>query len=425
MVINYQYSHNGSSRNLTLPRSASAGTGPFAPKWGPFGPFVCSRYRLGMETAVPPDRLTELLDTAAQVSEKGELRGLLESIVDIAMGLTGAKYGALGVLGSHGFLVEFVYRGIDSETASRIGHLPMGIGVLGSISRGKVIRSDHVQAHPESAGFPTNHPRMDSFLGVPLRTKDEVFGHIYLTEKSGGFTDSDQQTIETLALIASSAVSNFRIHRRLREAAVAEDRARIARDVHDDIIQDLFAVGLALQSLADTVKDPEIREVVGTQVSRVDGCITSLRQFIFDLRRPAELQRDLKQEISELVEELSEPYDATLNVAVDPLLNCLSNDYADAVLHIIKEATSNALRHSGSPRVDVRVTGSDDRLAVSVIDEGGGFDPEGDYAGLGLANLRQRAAEVGGTLEIDSGPTGTTVTLIIPITDPQCGESAG
>jgi signal transduction histidine kinase len=368
-----------------------------------------------MESTAQRDRFTELLDAAAQVSEQEELHGLLESLVEIAMGLTGARYGALGVVGSHGFLVDFIHRGMAPEAAEEIGHLPLGLGVLGTITRGESVRTNDVSAHPDSSGWPDRHPEMSSFLGVPLRTRSEVFGNIYLADKDGGFTGEDQRTIETLSIIAGSAVANVRIHRRLREAAVAEERARIARDVHDDIIQDLFAVGLSLQSLADSLEETATRDVVRTQVERVDECITSLRQFIFNLRQPSSHTRDLEIEIAELVEELAEPYSADIEVAVDAMADAFSNDVADAVLHIIKEATSNALRHSGSPVVRVLVTGGFNNLSVSVIDHGRGFDASKSYAGMGLANLQQRATDVGGELAIKSSSNGTTVTLVLPI----------
>jgi len=369
-----------------------------------------------MESTAQRDRFAALLDAATQVSEQGELHGLLESLVDIAIGLTGARYGALGVVGSHGFLVDFIHRGVDPEDAVGIGHLPLGLGVLGSITRGETVRLDEISSHPDSTGMPEGHPEMSHFLGVPLRTRNEVFGSIYLADKPGGFTAEDQGTIETLSLIAGSAVANVRIQERLRDTAVAEDRARIARDVHDDIIQDLFAVGLSLQGLADSLPVATDREVVRTQVQRVDDCITSLRQFIFNLRQPATHTRHLELEITELVEELAEPYSADVEVAVDAMAEGFSNDIADAVLHIIKEATSNALRHSDSPLVRVLVTGGFNNLSVSVIDHGSGFDAGRDHAGMGLANLQQRALAVGGELAVKSGGNGTTVTLVLPLT---------
>lgn len=372
-------------------------------------------YRCCMSSTAATVRFAALLDAAAQVSEHEELHGLLESVVDIAMGLTGARYGALGVVGSHGFLVDFIHKGMAKDRVDEIGHLPLGLGVLGIISRGESIRVDNIADHPEAAGMPGSHPDMKSFLGVPLRTRDELFGNIYLTEKPGGFTAEDQATIETLSLIAGAAVANVRIHRRLREAAVAEDRSRIARDVHDDIIQDLFAVGLSLQGLADSIDDEDAKGIVRTQVGRVDDCITSLRQFIFNLRQPTAEVRDLEMEVVELVEELAEPYSADVEVSVDTMADDFSNDVTDAILHIIKEATSNALRHSDSPVVRVLVTGGFNNLSVSIIDLGSGFDANSQHVGMGLANLQQRADEVGGVLAITSSSNGTTVSLVLPL----------
>ncbi|MDJ0663884.1 MAG: GAF domain-containing sensor histidine kinase [Acidimicrobiia bacterium] len=368
-----------------------------------------------MESTAQSERFAELLDAAAQVSEQGELRGLLESLVDIAVGLTGARFGALGTVGSHGFLVDFIHRGMDSAAVAAVDHLPLGLGVLGAVTQGEVVRIDDISNHSSAHGFPEGHPPMSSFLGVPLRTRHEVFGNLYLTDKPGGFTDEDQATVETLALIAGSAVANARIQRRLREVAVAEDRARIARDVHDDIIQDLFAVGLALQGLADSIDDPGTANTVRTQVERVDDCITSLRQFIFNLRQPASHTRDLEIEVNELIEELAEPYSSDIEVSVDALADGFSNEVADAVLHIIKEATSNALRHSDSPIVRILVTGGFNSLSISVVDHGSGFDANREYPGMGLPNLRQRARDVGGDLTVKSSGSGTTVTLVLPL----------
>jgi signal transduction histidine kinase len=154
---------------------------------------------------------------------------------------------------------------------------------------------------------------------------------------------------------------------------------------------------------------------VRTQVERVDGCITSLRQFIFNLREPTSHTRDLEIEVTELVEELAEPYSADVEVSVDLIADQLSNDLTDAVLHIIKEATSNALRHSDSPVVRVLVTGGFNNLSISIIDHGSGFDANSPHDGMGLANLQQRAAEVGGELAVKSSSNGTTVSLVLPL----------
>lgn len=362
------------------------------------------------------DMLTTLFGAAVQVSEEGELRSVLRSIVISAMEVTGAEYGALGVVGPDGYLVEFVHEGMDHDTVEGIGHQPVGLGLLGTITRTAAsVRTDNISDHPDSAGFPDGHPPMNSFLGVPVRTGDTVFGNLYLTEKPGGFTAADERAIEALAMISGLAVANARIHQRLRNAAVAEDRARIARDVHDDTIQDLFAIGLSLQARAELTKEEQTAAAIRTEVKRIDECITSLRRLILDLRH-LEPTRILPAEVDELVEELAEAHGVHARVLVDGVFDAVPMTVAESVLHIVKEATSNALRHSGSEWVEVVLFGADDSIAISVNDAGKGFDPGGHFGGLGLTNLRSRAARAGGKLEILSGEgRGTTLRALIPI----------
>ena len=127
---------------------------------------------------------------------------------------------------------------------------------------------------------------MTTFLGVPVRAGDSVFGNLYLTEKAGGFTQDDEQLVEALAAIAGSAIASLRLQQKLRRLAVVEDRERIARDLHDAIIQDLFAVGLVLQGLASRMDEPHDRHDMEEAVERLDSAITELRRFIFDLKPP-------------------------------------------------------------------------------------------------------------------------------------------
>jgi signal transduction histidine kinase len=237
-----------------------------------------------------PERIAGLVEGAASVARQVDLSSLLRSTVEIAMELTGARYGALGVLGDHGGLADFIHVGMSDDTATAIGSPPSGDGVLGTIATtGKTIRLDHIEEHADSVGFPHHHPPMQSFLGVPVRIGDQVFGNLYLTDKDGGFTEDDEILVEFLAITAGSAVSTLGLQERLRRAALLEDRERIARDLHDSIIQDLFAVGLGLQSASSkvTTKPDDVRMRLDEAVERLDETIGALRRFIFDLRPPA------------------------------------------------------------------------------------------------------------------------------------------
>ena len=361
--------------------------------------------------------MAALVSGAAAVTATGDLSELLAATAETARETTGAKYAAIGVIGEHGTLVEFIHAGIPVELAEAIGPLPTGRGVLGTlIIEAKTIRLDRIQDHPDSVGFPPHHPPMTAFLGVPVRAGDRVFGNLYLTEKAGGFTDDDEQLVEALAAIAGSAVANLRLQQKLRRLAVVEDRERIARDLHDAIIQDLFAVGLVLQGIASRMEEACDRHDVEEAVERLDAAITELRRFIFELKPPVWHDRDLGTELARLVQQLAEPYGVQARVQVSPDLGRIPNDIMDVASQIVREATSNALRHSGSPTIEIAADSGGGFLILTVSDKGKGFDPSVVASGLGLSSLRSRAEKAGGDTALHSRlGRGTTVRVILPI----------
>jgi signal transduction histidine kinase len=358
-----------------------------------------------------------LVSGAAAVTATGDLSELLAATAETAREITGAKYAALGVIGEHGTLVEFIHVGIPDELAEAIGPLPTGRGVLGTlIIEAKTIRLDRIQDHPDSSGFPPNHPPMAAFLGVPVRAGTRIFGNLYLTEKAGGFTEEDEQMVEAFAAIAGSAVASVRLQQKLRRLAVVEDRERIARDLHDAIIQDLFAVGLTLQGLASRIEDDRDRHHLEEAVERLDSAITELRRFIFDLKPPIWHDRDLGTELTRLVQQLAEPYGVQAQVEVSPDVGPVPNDVIDVASQIVREASSNALRHSGSPTLEIAAHRAAGFLILTIIDRGKGFDPAAVEPGLGLASLRNRAEKAGGDSTLYSRlGRGTTVRILLPI----------
>ena len=366
---------------------------------------------------VEANQLTRLLEGAAAVAGQTDLTSVLSTTVRTAMELTGAPYGALGVLDDDGGLQEFIHLGLDEEAVGRIGAPPRGRGLLGSISHdGSTVRVEHIVDHPDFSGFPDEHPEMDSFLGVPVKLGSEIFGNLYLTHKEGGFTAADEEAVEGLAIVAGAAVNTARLQRRLRRLAVVEDRERIARDLHDAIIQDLFAVGLSLQAQSQKVVVPEVAEVIADTVERLDEAIAALRRFIFDLQPPVWTHRDLRTETAQLVGQLSAPYDVATEVVFDGELDVLDAATVDDVLQLVSEATSNSLRHADSDLVRVEVRRDRDELLVIVADEGRGFDPDTATGGMGLENIRRRAERAGGEATIVSTPgSGTTVRIRFPI----------
>ena len=368
-----------------------------------------------------PERFSSLIKGAATVTATSDLTDLLLATAETARDTTGARYAALGVIGDHATLVEFLHVGLEPGTAEKIGHLPVGKGVLGTlIHSANTIRLDRLQDHPDSTGFPPNHPPMETFLGVPVQVGERVFGNLYLTEKPGGFSEEDEDVVEALAVIAGSAVANSRIQRRLRQLALVDDRERIARELHDAIIQDIFAVGLLLQAFALRLEDDRERREIEGAIARLDDAITSMRRFIFDLRRPVDPGRNLLAELTRIVRQLAHPYGVEVGVTVAedvadqsiPLPERLIDDASQ----LVREATSNALRHSGSSDVEVRVDRGPESLVIIVTDAGHGFEPATFAEGMGLQNLRSRAEKAGGQATIGSRPgEGTTVRAVLPI----------
>ncbi len=362
--------------------------------------------------------LAGLVEAAASVAGQTGLRQVLETTVATARELTGATYGALGVLGEHGQVVDFIHAGIPAEQAFRIGRLPEGRGVLGVITRaGKTIRLDDISRHPDSVGFPDHHPPMHAFLGVPVRVGDRVFGNLYLTEKREGFTEADEVVVESLAIIAGSAVATARLHERLRRVALVEDRERIARELHDSVIQEIFAVGLSLQVAASHVENRpgEVRQRILEAVDQLDSSITALRRYIFDIRREA-TPADLTTRLLDLAGQLARPAGVDVHPIITGDTSRLSPRVADAAFGFAQEAISNAVRHSGAPVVHVTITVGTSELLVEVRDGGAGFDPATVIRGMGLDNLETRVAELGGHLEIVSAPErGAIVRALLPL----------
>ncbi len=369
------------------------------------------------ENGARATRLGELVRAAAAVASQTDLEELLGATVEAAMELTGATFGALGVIGEHRNLLQFVYRGIDDETADLIGLMPQGRGVLGLISReGTSLRLDNVAEHPDAVGFPEHHPVMDTFLGVPVRAGERLFGNLYLANKPGGFGEVDQVLVEALAEIAGSAVLSIRLQQRLRRLAVVEDRERIARDIHDAIIQELFAMGLELQATRLRTDDPDLRATLRSHAERLDRVIQSLRELIFELRRPPAEQRDLRAEIDDLITRLTAARDAQVDVTYNGVFVGMTPSTVDDVIQLVREALSNALRHSGAETVSVEVTASSEAIDIEVADDGRGFDLSTEEPGLGLSSMGARTDRVGGTLRIATAPgEGTVVTMRVPV----------
>jgi signal transduction histidine kinase len=357
------------------------------------------------------DELRRLLDAVLAVGSQLELPVVLEQIVESARHLVGAAYGAVGVLDEKRTgLSEFVTSGIDEAMKARIGHLPEGHGLLGVlIVDPRPIRLDDMSAHPDTFGFPPNHPPMKSFLGVPVRVRDEVFGNLYLTDKHGGvpFDETDEQLAVALAAAAGVAIENARLHARVRELTIAEDRERIARDLHDTVIQRLFATGLVLQAVAGRVADrPEVAARIDAAVEDLDATVREVRSVIFELERARLPGRSLRAEALTQASEAAGPLGFDPVVRFDgPVDSAVPSAVAEHALAALREALSNAARHAGASRVEVDLVARDG-LLVRVRDDGAGPGPGHREGGKGLSNLARRARDLGGTCTLDARPEG-------------------
>ncbi|MFZ0834858.1 MAG: GAF domain-containing sensor histidine kinase [Mycobacterium sp.] len=521
------------------------------------------------------DRLDGLVEAMLVVTSGLELDDTLRTIVHTAIELVDAKYGALGVRGHGHELVEFIYEGIDEEARASIGRLPEGRGVLGVlIDDPQPIRLTDIVEHPDSVGFPPNHPPMHTFLGVPVCIRDEVYGNLYLTEKADGqpFTEDDEVLVLALAAAAGIAIDNARLYqqararqswieatrdiatellsgtepagvfsliadqalqlsaatatfvavpvdselpaadvdellvvetagdteitasqtipvadtvvgevftrraprrlesteiglggvdtngpalvlplrttdtvggvlvalrhkgeqqfdreqldmlaafadqaalawqlattqRHLRELDILSDRDRIARDLHDHVIQRLFAVGLSLQGTIPRARSPEVQQRLSNCVDDLQAVIQEIRTAIFDLHGASAGVTRLRQRLDEAVSQFATSEVRTTVQFVGPLsvVDAVLADHAEAV---VREAVSNAVRHGEATSLHVSVV-VEDNLRIEVVDNGIGM-PE-DVTGSGLTNLAVRARDVGGEFAVAANPGGGTV----------------
>lgn len=369
-----------------------------------------------MAGQIPTERVRSLAGAMASLVGAVDLESLLRRVVESACDATGAPYGALGVIGPHKTLVEFVHRGIDPGTVQKIGRLPEGRGVLGTLIReGKTVLLDDLAHHPDSVGFPDFHPKMSSFLGVPIGTVEGPFGNLYLADKDGGFDEDDVVVVEALAAVAAAAVETTRLRRRLENVAVNEDRQRIGRDLHDSIIQDLFGTGLQLQGLATGASDETIRVGLDEASERIDETIEDLRGIVANLSS-VETEMSFGDVLRRQLVRLSGPYGIPVRVSVVPPELGLDTEVVESINPIIAEAVSNALRHSGADSVQVHVEQLGKRLLISVADQGSGFIFDDVTRGMGLGNLESRAVALGGETTIRSVPrVGTVVEIDLPL----------
>ena len=370
-----------------------------------------------MAEVAGPRSLRQLLDAVLTIGSDLDLPSMLERIVQSAVELVDATYGALGVLDDTGTrLAQFITVGIDAETHATIGNLPEGHGILGLlIVDAKPLRLPDLTEHPDSYGFPPNHPPMRSFLGVPIRLRNEVFGNLYLTDKHSGevFTDVDEELVIGLAAAAGVAIDNARLHAKLHELGLVEDRERIARDLHDTVIQRLFATGMSLQGSVRLVQsDPSTAVArIEAAVDDLDVTVKHIRTAIFGLEQ-ARVDDDygLRNRVLSLVRDASRALGFEPRVLLDgPVDTGVGPRVGSELVATLREALSNVARHARASKVEVEVVVVDGEVCLRVIDDGIGPPDDAAPRGKGLANMAARARNLGGDLELRPGEVAGTV----------------
>jgi signal transduction histidine kinase len=355
-----------------------------------------------------------VLAVASQLS----VRDVLQVIVRSARSLAGARYAALGVPGEGGTFAEFVVAGLTAREQAAIGPLPRQHGMLAVMLReGKPLRLPDIRKDPRFWGWPAAHPELTDVLGVPITHGDQILGFIFAACKTepGGFTDRDERLVSLFAAHAAIALTNARLYERGRELSVLQERARLARDLHDAVSQKLFSVRAKARASAILVhRDPgRAIEEIDSIAALAGEAHAELRAIIDGLAPPELAAGGLAGSVRGYAALAGRTYGTDVLVRVEELPD-LDPARQTAVYRIAQEAIGNALRHSGGA-VSVCLSRRQRSIVLEVSDAGRGFDISAPQQGLGLASMRERAGSVGGRLKITSVPgTGTTVRLTVP-----------
>jgi signal transduction histidine kinase len=369
------------------------------------------------EIALPP--VLRALDEAVRgIGGVLELDRVLQLIVDHVRSLVHAEYAALGIVDETGAIERFITSGMSDETRTAIGDLPRGRGLLGLIIReNRTVRIPEIGTHPESYGFPPNHPPMRSFLGMPITNQGVPVGRLYLTNKQGAteFTEMDQALVEMFALHAGIAIENARLHDQVRRLAVVDERDRISRDLHDSVIQAIYAQTLTLDDVPDMIEtEPaEAARRVDEAIDALHAVIRDVRNFIFGLRPVLLESGDLGEGLRHLATELrrSGAVAVSVDVTGEPeAIAGLPIETVAEVLAIAREALSNVARHAGATNCHVLLTAHKGELSLEITDDGRGFDSDqaADRGHHGLANMRKRAEALGARYEVGRAAGGGT-----------------
>jgi signal transduction histidine kinase len=368
------------------------------------------------------DVLQGLWDATGVVANLPDLEAVLQRIVDVARPLFGAEYAALAVLSEDDAskIEQFITSGMTDEERLLIGNLPTGRGLLGEVIRTRqVIRLTNLGSHPASSGFPAHHPAMSSFLGLPLLYQGAVVGHLYLTNKAGGFTDQDEVMAQLFSRQAAVVISNARLYQDREAFATVEERERIGRELHDGVLQTLYGVTLSLEYVLSAHADlsPSLRQELDRAAETLSLTMTDIRMYIRSLgASPVDFLvavKDMLQRVGADEVELEFHDQEYLSLKMEAV--------HDLVL-TVQEAVSNSRRHGSAKHIVVGWESTDWEYHLWVEDDGRGFTPDSpetqtDASHFGLKNMGRRIDRLGGTMDVVSAPgEGATIQFRWPRT---------
>ncbi len=373
-------------------------------------------------TAIILAQLKDIATAVMYAAEGGSLEQVLERIAHVSQDLVNVRYAALGVPDGKGGLRYFKVAGMTPESIARLDHLPVGHGLLGAIMEERsTIRLENMTEDERSAGFCHAHPVMTSLLGVPIQVGQRLYGTLYLCDRIDGepFSELDQWLVETLAGYAALAIAGSQLAEQESRLTLLEERERIGMELHDGIIQSLYAIGmhLDLMRMSDEASE-EPDEPMVEVLNSLNGVIEDIRRYIMNLPRGGDHKKTIADWLQEVIDRLRPPETLQIELNAPDSLPLFTPGTFAAIGMMANEAISNAMRHAQATHISVIAHQHDNLFQVTIADDGEGFDPEGlsNHEGLGLRNIKQRAAMYNGRIHIESEPgKGTRLTIIVPV----------
>jgi signal transduction histidine kinase len=378
--------------------------------------------------------LLALHAAALDIYRELALEVVLQKVVDQARQLVGARYGALSVMNEHNRIESFITSGIDAATRARIGAPPEGHGLLGvSLRGGQRLRASDIAADSRSVGFPANHPPMRSLVAVPILGESLFRGNLYLAEKIGeeAFSADDEETLARFATSAAITIDHAYLHRQLAALAVAEERLRIAHEMHDGLAQVLAYVNTKAQAVREFLRAGRTGEAA-RQLDQLAAAAREVygdvRESIVGLRGAAGAEWRLVEALDDYVASWQAESGVACRLQLDRSLR-LPQGVELQLLRIVQEALANVRKHAQARHVEIDLQVRGDVLLLTVADDGKGFNPadlgRSEFPRFGLVTMRERAESIGAKLEVSASPSGgTLIKLELPLPLPRPAVAA-